>query len=115
MGGFGPNYWGPYPAAYFQADWLDGVEAGTSSGDAPLMVYDETHNVGWMGQYLEDDLSIIISYMVAYAAGLEDWYEAALTAATGIHNLIQSLDEVPGSIERIEIPGKEINVIDGLG
>jgi len=67
IGSFGPNYWGPYPAEFFRVDWLEGVPGGnTNSHSAPLMVYDETHNAGWMEQFSTDTTVHTLAYLASW-------------------------------------------------
>ena len=65
---FGPNYWGAYPAEFFRTDWLEDVPGGnTNSHSAPLMVYDETHNAGWMEQFSTDTTVHTLVYLASWA------------------------------------------------
>ena len=67
IGSFGPNYWGPYPAEFFRVDWLEGVPGGnTNTYSAPLMVYDETHNAGWMEQFSNDTTVLTLLYLYSW-------------------------------------------------
>ena len=99
-------------------DWFANVPGGpgiTTSPHYPLMVWDNTHNKGWMDKFLDDPYVNLAFTIFGELNPIIEMAANTYTAVGMLQDTYRDLNNLDNKekTETVTVKGNEINIVDG--